>query len=188
MLCVIGVPSFVFFFFEPVSKLYFYCFCTDNSTTQFELTSTMNFLQFTLWSLLYTCVIVFIFAAISHKCPSFLQSNLYVFDVCIKDILVLVHMCSFGGKFEQCTRARVVCGGKMEACVLMAFPRWSERSKLLLVCILLCLLVMYGSSEARSSQLSPDKSLVFGPGVHPERAGFPVNYFYIQAVDTKGKK
>ena len=43
-------------------------------------------------------------------------------------------------------------------------------------------------SRVLSAQLSAEKSLVFGPGVHPERVGLPVNYFYIQAVDTKGKK
>ena len=79
----------------------------------------------------------------------------------------------------------------MEACVsgpLSPSPANCKRSLtnfslLFLLAILLCRL-----SEALSAQLSAEKSLVFGPGVHPERAGFPVNYFYIQAVDTKGKK
>lgn len=49
-------------------------------------------------------------------------------------------------------------------------------------------IILFRLPEALSAQLSAEKSVVFGPGVHPERAGFPVNYFYIQAVDTKGKK
>ena len=56
-------------------------------------------------------------------------------------------------------------------------------SLLYLLFIILCRL-----SEALSAQLSAEKSLVFGPGVHPERVGLPVNYFYIQAVDAKGRK
>ena len=82
---------------------------------------------------------------------------------------------------------------KMEACVsghgpLSPSPASCKRSLtnfslLYLLSMLLCRL-----SGALSAQLSAEKSLVFGPGVHPERVGFPVNYFYIQAVDTKGKK
>ncbi len=37
-------------------------------------------------------------------------------------------------------------------------------------------------------QLSASKSLVFGPGVDPKRSQLPVNYFYVQAVDTDGNK
>ena len=49
-------------------------------------------------------------------------------------------------------------------------------------------LVMVSLSVALSAQLSPEKSVIFGPGVHPDKAGLPVNYFYIQAVDSNGEK
>ena len=99
---------------------------------------------------------------------------------------------SFGGKLKLVARA---CGmlekNKMEALAPVAlFPtltRWKRPLATFnifsLLAITLCRL-----PEALSAQLSAERSLVFGPGVSTERAGFPVNYFYIQAVDTKGKK
>ena len=80
---------------------------------------------------------------------------------------------------------------KMEACVsAVPFSPSPARSEWSLAKFLLCLLavILCSLSETLSAQLSSEKSLVFGPGVHPERAGFPVNYFYIQAVDSEGKK
>ena len=78
----------------------------------------------------------------------------------------------------------------MEACVSVSFSPSPARSKRSLTNFSFCLLavILCRLPGALSAQLSVEKSLVFGPGVHPERAGFPVNYFYIQAVDTKGKK
>lgn len=39
-----------------------------------------------------------------------------------------------------------------------------------------------------AAQLDLRKMRVFGPGIHPKRSQLPVNYFYIQAVDTLGNK
>lgn len=36
--------------------------------------------------------------------------------------------------------------------------------------------------------LSLSRTRVYGPGVHPKRSNLPINYFYIQAVDTAGNK
>lgn len=54
--------------------------------------------------------------------------------------------------------------------------------------VVLFLLLTLRLPVARSATLSADKSLVYGPGIDGKRVGFPVNYFYIQAVDTSGKK
>lgn len=79
---------------------------------------------------------------------------------------------------------------KMEACKSHVFSSSLEaRRKSRLTVSLLFLFVACRLPLAYSdAQLSPDKCLVFGPGIDPDRAGFPVNYFYIQAVDTEGRK
>lgn len=41
--------------------------------------------------------------------------------------------------------------------------------------------------SAAGSQLSPEKSGVWGPGLRAELV-LPARYFYIQAVDTEGKR
>ena len=61
--------------------------------------------------------------------------------------------------------------------------RWKHPLASLLVCLLLTPTTLTAAAE-----LSPDKCLVFGPGIEPDRVGLPVNYFFIQAVDTEGKK
>lgn len=85
----------------------------------------------------------------------------------------------------------------MEACVvcgpLLPSPAPASRNRSLtsfslLYLLAILLLCRLGQALSAAAQLSAEKSLVFGPGIHPERVGFPVNYFYIQAVDTEGKK
>lgn len=44
------------------------------------------------------------------------------------------------------------------------------------------------TSGQETAKLDAKKTRVFGPGVHPKRSRLPVNYFYIQAVDTEGNK
>ena len=75
----------------------------------------------------------------------------------------------------------------MEACLSVAFFPSLARSQAS-VSVLLFLLLTARLPAARFATLSADKSLVYGPGVDHDRVGFPVNYFYIQAVDTSGKK
>ena len=53
--------------------------------------------------------------------------------------------------------------------------------------VLWCLSVQHVHSE-RDFKLSLERSSVFGPGVDPKRTSLPINYFYIQAVDTDGNK
>ena len=36
--------------------------------------------------------------------------------------------------------------------------------------------------------LSLTRTRIYGPGIHPKRCSLPINYFYIQAVDTDGNK
>ena len=82
----------------------------------------------------------------------------------------------------------------MEACVsgmsgpLSPSPATCKGSLTRFSLLYLLLIILCRLCEVLSAQLSAEKSLVFGPGVHPERVGLPVNYFYIQAVDAKGKK
>lgn len=76
---------------------------------------------------------------------------------------------------------------KMEACVSAAYSPSLARSQAS-ISVLSLLLLTLRLPAARSATLSADKSLVYGPGIDRERVGFPVNYFYIQAVDTSGKK
>ena len=44
----------------------------------------------------------------------------------------------------------------------------------------------------RTCQAAPALSLsrtrIYGPAIHPKRSSLPINYFYIQAVDTDGNK
>ena len=76
---------------------------------------------------------------------------------------------------------------KMEAYLSAGFfpsPRLSPASTSVLLCLLLALIV----PVSHSAKLSASKSFAFGPGIDPDRVGFPVNYFYIQAVDSGGEK
>jgi hypothetical protein len=122
---------------------------------------------------------------------------------CCESVIVVLELehcaCAFGpifgGKFKQIARAWNVKSekqqNKMEACVcgpLSPSPTSSKRSLSNFSLLYLLFIILCQLSEVFSAQLSADKSLVFGPGVHPERVGLPVNYFYIQAVDTKGRK
>ena len=78
----------------------------------------------------------------------------------------------------------------MEACVSAMSAAYSPSvaRPQASVSVVFLLLLTLRLPAARSVTLSADKSLVYGPGIDRERVGFPVNYFYIQAVDTSGKK
>ena len=52
---------------------------------------------------------------------------------------------------------------------------------------LVWVLHVYTRGEA-AARLDAKKTRVFGPGIHPKRSRLPINYFYIQAVDTEGNK
>ena len=55
--------------------------------------------------------------------------------------------------------------------------------------IIICSFIVCISQVCESTPvLSPPKTRVFGPGIHAKRSALPVNYFYIQAVDSAGKK
>lgn len=54
--------------------------------------------------------------------------------------------------------------------------------------IIICSFIVCISQVCESTPvLSPPKTRVFGPGIHAKRSALPVNYFYIQAVDSAGK-
>lgn len=64
--------------------------------------------------------------------------------------------------------------------------RCSDSLRLLLA--FLCVLcTLCWRSEARPA-LSLSATRVYGPGIHPKRSSLPINYFYVQAVDTDGNK
>ena len=53
------------------------------------------------------------------------------------------------------------------------------------------LLVVYGAifvSCDAVPALSLSRTRIYGPGIHPKRCSLPINYFYIQAIDTEGNR
>lgn len=68
--------------------------------------------------------------------------------------------------------------------------RRGARMSLLLSPFLVVLgaLFIYSRGSQATPTLSLSRTRVYGPAIHPKRCSLPINYFYIQAVDTDGNK
>ena len=56
-----------------------------------------------------------------------------------------------------------------------------------LLTALAALCTFFLSSHA-SPALILSRTRIYGPAIHPKRCSLPINYFYVQAVDTDGNK